>query len=66
MGTVLCKLFSYIYTISLLHSSRVVNVLFRFVSYSYTSVVQLCKELSNCKSFRHSNFLAISVIIRKL
>ena len=39
MGTVLCKLFSYFYTISLshislshIHSSRVVNTVFPFVS----------------------------------
>ena len=33
MGTVLCKLFSYLYSISLSHSSGVVNTVFRFVSF---------------------------------
>ena len=38
MGTVLYKLFSYLYTISLSHSSGVVNTVFRFVSYGINDV----------------------------
>ena len=37
MGTVLCKLFSYLYTISLSHSSGVANTVFRFVSFRFVS-----------------------------
>ena len=38
MGTVLYKLFSYLYTISLSHSSGVVNTVFRFVSFRMRSL----------------------------
>ena len=44
MGTVLCKLFSYFYAISLSHSSGVVNTVFRFVSFriNYKGVCIIC------------------------
>ena len=41
MGTVLCKLFSYLYTISLSHSSGVVNTVFRFVSFRHLASSEL-------------------------